>query len=172
VNQKFADAVCSEIDSDDPIVLVQDYHFALLPRLVRQRLPRAQRAALLLNLREADGRVALLLVAPRPGRDPLSDLVANHQERHHQRRRLHAGQVRVCFRDLRPGLLRRPQNQHRLGAFIVVCVDEDATQYRSDAQDIEEVRRDDTSQDAIGIPAAIVRGVDASDLVSITVPWK
>ena len=26
---KFADAVCEEVDSDDPIVLVQDYHFAL-----------------------------------------------------------------------------------------------------------------------------------------------
>ena len=41
VNQKFADAVCSEIDSDDPIVLVQDYHFALAPRMIRERLPRA-----------------------------------------------------------------------------------------------------------------------------------
>ncbi len=29
------------MDSDDPIVLVQDYHFALLPQLVRERLPRA-----------------------------------------------------------------------------------------------------------------------------------
>jgi trehalose 6-phosphate synthase len=41
VNQKFADAVCDEVDSDDPIVLVQDYHFALAPRLIRERLPRA-----------------------------------------------------------------------------------------------------------------------------------
>lgn len=41
VNGKFADAVCAEVDSDDPIVLVQDYHFALLPRLIRERLPRA-----------------------------------------------------------------------------------------------------------------------------------
>ena len=41
VNQKFADAVCSEVDSDDPIILVQDYHFALVPRLIRKRLPRA-----------------------------------------------------------------------------------------------------------------------------------
>jgi trehalose 6-phosphate synthase len=41
VNQKFADAVCDETDTDAPIVLVQDYHFALLPRLVRRRLPRA-----------------------------------------------------------------------------------------------------------------------------------
>jgi len=41
VNERFADALASEVDSDDPIVLVQDYHFALLPRLIRERLPRA-----------------------------------------------------------------------------------------------------------------------------------
>ena len=41
VNQKFADAVCTEVDSEDPIILVQDYHFALAPRLIRERLPRA-----------------------------------------------------------------------------------------------------------------------------------
>jgi len=41
VNRRFADAVCEEVDSDDPIVLVQDYHFALAPRMIRDRLPRA-----------------------------------------------------------------------------------------------------------------------------------
>ena len=41
VNQRFADAVCDEVDSDEPIVLVQDYHFALAPRLIRRRLPKA-----------------------------------------------------------------------------------------------------------------------------------
>lgn len=41
VNEKFADAVCDEADTDDPVVLVQDYHFALLPQLIRERLPRA-----------------------------------------------------------------------------------------------------------------------------------
>ncbi|MFO0726007.1 MAG: trehalose-6-phosphate synthase [Myxococcota bacterium] len=41
VNQRFALAVCEEVDSDDPIVLVQDYHFALAPRMIRERLPRA-----------------------------------------------------------------------------------------------------------------------------------
>lgn len=41
VNRKFADAACAEVDTDDPIVLVQDYHFALAPRLIRERLPRA-----------------------------------------------------------------------------------------------------------------------------------
>ncbi len=41
VNRKFADAVIAEAKSDDPVVLVQDYHFALLPRMIRERLPRA-----------------------------------------------------------------------------------------------------------------------------------
>jgi trehalose 6-phosphate synthase len=41
VNRKFADAVSEEVDSDDPIILVQDYHFALLPRMIREKLRRA-----------------------------------------------------------------------------------------------------------------------------------
>src|SRR5512134_2516787 len=41
VNRRFADVVADEARTDDPIVLVQDYHFALLPRMVRERLPRA-----------------------------------------------------------------------------------------------------------------------------------
>ena len=41
VNRKFADAVCKEASGDDPVVLVQDYHFALAPRFIRERLPRA-----------------------------------------------------------------------------------------------------------------------------------
>ena len=41
VNRKFADAVGEEVDSDDPIILAQDYHFALLPRMIREKLPRA-----------------------------------------------------------------------------------------------------------------------------------
>jgi trehalose 6-phosphate synthase len=41
VNRKFAHAVCEEVDSDDPIILVQDYHFALAPKMIRERLPRA-----------------------------------------------------------------------------------------------------------------------------------
>jgi trehalose 6-phosphate synthase len=40
-NARFADAVVQEVTSDDPVVLVQDYHFALLPRMLRERLPRA-----------------------------------------------------------------------------------------------------------------------------------
>jgi trehalose 6-phosphate synthase len=41
VNRRFADVVADEARTDDPIVLVQDYHFALLPKMVRERLPRA-----------------------------------------------------------------------------------------------------------------------------------
>ena len=41
VNQRFADAVVAEARSEDPIVLVQDYHFALLPAMIRARLPAA-----------------------------------------------------------------------------------------------------------------------------------
>lgn len=41
VNQKFADAVVSEAKTEDPVILVQDYHFALLPKMIREKLPRA-----------------------------------------------------------------------------------------------------------------------------------
>lgn len=41
VNERFAEAVVEEAHTDDPVVLIQDYHFALLPRMVRERLPRA-----------------------------------------------------------------------------------------------------------------------------------
>jgi trehalose 6-phosphate synthase len=41
VNRKFARAVLDEAGSSDPIVLVQDYHLALLPRMIRDALPDA-----------------------------------------------------------------------------------------------------------------------------------
>jgi alpha,alpha-trehalose-phosphate synthase [UDP-forming] len=41
VNQRFADAVVAEAVSEDPVVLVQDYHFALVPAMIRKKLPRA-----------------------------------------------------------------------------------------------------------------------------------
>lgn len=41
VNRRFAEAVAREAKNEDPIVLVQDYHFAMLPRLIKQLLPRA-----------------------------------------------------------------------------------------------------------------------------------
>ncbi len=40
-NRRFADAVLDEVAGPDPIILVQDYHFALVPRMIRERLPRA-----------------------------------------------------------------------------------------------------------------------------------
>jgi trehalose 6-phosphate synthase len=41
VNRKFAEVVAKESRSKDPLILVQDYHFALLPRLLRERKPAA-----------------------------------------------------------------------------------------------------------------------------------
>jgi trehalose 6-phosphate synthase len=41
VNRKFAKTVVEESQSPDPIVLVQDYHFALLPRMIQEALPAA-----------------------------------------------------------------------------------------------------------------------------------
>src|SRR3954467_85239 len=42
VNEKFADAVLEEMrGTEKPIVLVQDYHFALVPRLIKQKRPDA-----------------------------------------------------------------------------------------------------------------------------------
>jgi trehalose 6-phosphate synthase len=41
INIRFAEAVCEEVDGDTPLVLVQDYHFAIAPRAIRQRLPRS-----------------------------------------------------------------------------------------------------------------------------------
>jgi len=41
VNRKFAETVAEVAKSTDPIVLVQDYHFALLPRMVKEVLPAA-----------------------------------------------------------------------------------------------------------------------------------
>jgi trehalose 6-phosphate synthase len=41
VNRRFAEAVIAEADGEDPIIMVQDYHFALAPRMIREKLPRA-----------------------------------------------------------------------------------------------------------------------------------
>ena len=41
VNRAFARAVVAESTAPDPIVLVQDYHFALLPRMIQEALPAA-----------------------------------------------------------------------------------------------------------------------------------
>jgi trehalose 6-phosphate synthase len=41
INARFAEAVAREAQTEDPIVLVQDYHFALAPRMIRKLLPKA-----------------------------------------------------------------------------------------------------------------------------------
>src|SRR6266446_5765719 len=43
VNRRFADAAIEEMEStESPIVLVQDYHFALLPRMIKEARPDAR----------------------------------------------------------------------------------------------------------------------------------
>jgi trehalose 6-phosphate synthase len=43
VNRKFADAVLDEMDgAEAPMVLIQDYHFALLPAFIKERRPDAR----------------------------------------------------------------------------------------------------------------------------------
>jgi trehalose 6-phosphate synthase len=39
VNQRFVDALCEEARTRSPLVLVQDYHFALAPLMLRERMP-------------------------------------------------------------------------------------------------------------------------------------
>ncbi len=41
VNRKFADAIVAQAKSKNPVVLIQDYHLALLPLYVREKLPDA-----------------------------------------------------------------------------------------------------------------------------------
>jgi trehalose-6-phosphate synthase len=41
VNAKFAEVVAAEANTDSPVVLIQDFHFALLPKLIRARIPKA-----------------------------------------------------------------------------------------------------------------------------------
>jgi trehalose-6-phosphate synthase len=41
VNEKFADVVAAEANTDSPVILIQDFHFALLPQLIRGRVPKA-----------------------------------------------------------------------------------------------------------------------------------
>jgi trehalose 6-phosphate synthase len=41
INERFAMAVIEEAKTDNPVVLVQDYHLALVPKIVRDHLPHA-----------------------------------------------------------------------------------------------------------------------------------
>ena len=42
MNQRFANIVVEEARTEDPIILVQDYHFALLPRMIKEARPDAR----------------------------------------------------------------------------------------------------------------------------------
>lgn len=42
VNQKFADSLLEELDSQTPLILIQDYHFALLPKMIKEKRPDAK----------------------------------------------------------------------------------------------------------------------------------
>ncbi|MDD5492896.1 MAG: trehalose-6-phosphate synthase [bacterium] len=41
VNQKFADAILEELPAKNPFVFIQDYHFTLLPLMIKERRPDA-----------------------------------------------------------------------------------------------------------------------------------
>ncbi len=43
VNERFADALVKEMEGEEnPVVLIQDYHFTLLPRMIKDRMPHAR----------------------------------------------------------------------------------------------------------------------------------
>ena len=41
VNAKFAEVVSAEANTASPVILIQDFHFALLPELIRRKIPKA-----------------------------------------------------------------------------------------------------------------------------------
>jgi trehalose 6-phosphate synthase len=41
VNAKFAEVVAVESGTQSPVILIQDFHFALLPQLIRKKIPKA-----------------------------------------------------------------------------------------------------------------------------------
>ncbi|OGW85011.1 MAG: trehalose-6-phosphate synthase [Omnitrophica bacterium RIFCSPLOWO2_01_FULL_45_10] len=41
VNQKFADAILEELPAKNPFVFIQDYHFTLLPKMIKEKQPNA-----------------------------------------------------------------------------------------------------------------------------------
>lgn len=58
VNRKFADALLEELPAATPFVFIQDYHFALLPRMIKEKRP--------------DARVALFWHIPWPNPESFS----------------------------------------------------------------------------------------------------
>ena len=41
VNEKFSQVVAAESNTASPVILIQDFHFALLPQLIRNKIPKA-----------------------------------------------------------------------------------------------------------------------------------
>ena len=68
VNQRFADAVVAEARGEDPVVLVQDYHFALAPALIRARVAAGHHLGVLAHPMAQPGIVRHLSVAARDPR--------------------------------------------------------------------------------------------------------
>jgi trehalose 6-phosphate synthase len=42
VSRKFADSLLAELGDDPPMILIQDYHFALLPKMIKEKRPDAK----------------------------------------------------------------------------------------------------------------------------------
>ena len=103
VNQRFADAVVAEARSEDPVVLVQDYHFALLPAMVREQAAARDHPDVLAHPLAESGVVRHLPVA---ARDP-----GGHARQHHPRLP-HALPLQELPRDGRP----LPRSAHRARA--------------------------------------------------------
>ena len=64
VNARFAEAVCDEVESESPLILVQDYHFALAPQVIRERLPLSTHRHVLAYSVAASARLRDLSVGP------------------------------------------------------------------------------------------------------------
>ncbi len=84
VNQQFADIVVEEMgDTERPLLLAQDYHFALLPRLVKQKRPDA-RVAIFWHIPWPNAEMFSICPYQRELMDGLlgADLVGFHIQQH------------------------------------------------------------------------------------------
>ena len=128
VNQRFANTVIDEIGNERAIVFVQDYHFALLPRLVKEARPDVDRLPVLahsvaqqrgvpdLSLERGDrGRAARQRPAGVPHPVPLQQLLRYGRRQHrgaHRPRALRRHPARPS--DLREAI----PDQHRPRAVV------------------------------------------------------
>jgi hypothetical protein len=83
VNQRFADAVVAEARSEDPVVLVQDYHFALLPAMIREKLPQRHHPDLLAHPLAQPGVVRHLPLAREILQGMLGSTILGFHTRYH-----------------------------------------------------------------------------------------